>query len=73
MLDNVGGGGVRKKGVRRSAADRAAIIAESYEPGATVASVARRQSNPTKRSKLWTNPVVWRSGMPNRTFNVRQA
>lgn len=40
MLDNVGGGGVRKKIVRRSAANRAAIVAESYEPGATVAMVA---------------------------------
>ena len=40
MLDNVGGGGVRKKTVRRSSAERAAIVAESYEPGATVAGVA---------------------------------
>jgi hypothetical protein len=30
------------------------------------------QSNPTKRSKLWTNPVVWRSGMPNKTFSPSQ-
>jgi hypothetical protein len=30
------------------------------------------QSNPTSRSKLWTNPVVWRNGMPNRTFSVKQ-
>ena len=30
------------------------------------------QSNPNSRSKLWTNPVVWRSGMPNSTFSVRQ-
>ena len=30
------------------------------------------QSNPSSRSKLWTNPVVWRSGMPNSTFSVRQ-
>ena len=29
MLDNVGGGGVRKKTVRRSSAERAAIVAES--------------------------------------------
>lgn len=42
MLDNVGGGGVGKRKVRRSAAERAAIVAESYEPGTTVAGVARR-------------------------------
>jgi hypothetical protein len=29
--------------------------------------------SPTKRSKLWTNPVALRSGMPNSTFSVRQA
>ena len=33
MLDNVGGGDVRNKSVRRSAVERAAIVAESYEPG----------------------------------------
>ena len=42
MLDNVGGGGVRKKQVRRSSAERAAIVVESYEPGATVAVVVGR-------------------------------
>ena len=31
MLDNVGGGDVRRKNVRRSSAERAAIFAESYE------------------------------------------
>ena len=42
MLDNVGTGSVRKRGVRRSAAQRAAIVAESYEPGNTVSGVARQ-------------------------------
>ncbi|AUQ44875.1 hypothetical protein PhaeoP10_02906 [Phaeobacter inhibens] len=27
--------------------------------------------SPTNRNRLWTNPVVCRSGMQNRTFNVR--
>lgn len=30
MLDNVDGGGVRKKSVRRSAVDRAAIVAQQH-------------------------------------------
>ena len=62
MLDNVGGGGVRKKGVRRSAADRAAIIAESYEPGATVASVARRHGIVASQLSTWRTAAKRRSG-----------
>lgn len=42
MLDNVGSGGACKKNVRRSAAERAVIVAESYESGETVSGVARR-------------------------------
>lgn len=53
MLDNVGGDGVRKKGVRRSAADRAAIIAESYEPGATVAGVAYKHGIVASQLSTW--------------------
>ena len=41
MLDNVGGVGVCKRKVRRSAAERAAIVAASYELGATVAGFVR--------------------------------
>lgn len=53
MLDNVGGGGVRKKGVRRSAAERAVIVAESYEPSATVAGVARRHGIVASQLSTW--------------------
>lgn len=59
MLDNVGGGGVRKKGVRRSAADRAAIIVESYEPGA---SVARRHGIVASQLSTWPTAAKRRSG-----------
>jgi hypothetical protein len=31
-----------------------------------------RQSNPTRRKRLSTNPVVCRNGMPNSTFMVKQ-
>jgi transposase-like protein len=41
MLDDSASGGGRRP-VRRTAAERAAIVAESYEPGATVAMVAQR-------------------------------
>lgn len=30
------------------------------------------QFKPTRRSRLSTKPVVWRSAMPNRTFMDRQ-
>jgi hypothetical protein len=30
------------------------------------------QSRPIRRSRLSTNPVVWRSAIPNSTFIVRQ-
>lgn len=53
MLDNVGGGGVGKRKVRRSAAERAAIVAESYEPGATVAGVARRHGIVASQLSSW--------------------
>ncbi len=53
MLDNVGGGGVRKKSVRRSAAERAGIVAESFEPGATVAMVARRHGIVASQLSTW--------------------
>lgn len=53
MLDNVGGGGVRKKSVRRSAAERAAIVAESFEPGATVAGVARKHGIVASQLSTW--------------------
>lgn len=53
MLDDLGGGGVRKKSVRRSAAERAAIVAESYEPGATVLGVARRHGIVASQLSTW--------------------
>jgi transposase len=62
MLDNVGGGGVRKKSVRRSAADRAAIVAESYEPGATVAMVAQQHGVVASQLSTWRTAAKRKSG-----------
>ncbi len=42
MLDDGIGLGRRRKAVRRRSAELTVIVAESYEPGATVAVVARR-------------------------------
>ena len=54
MLDNVGGGGVGKRKARRwTAAERAAIVAESYKPGATVAGVARRHGIVASQLSGW--------------------
>jgi transposase len=39
--------------VRRSAAERAAIVAESYEPGATVAGVARKHGIVSSQLSTW--------------------
>jgi len=62
MLDNVGGGGVRKKSVRRSAADRAAIVAESYVPGATVAMVAQQHGVVASQLSTWRTAAKRKSG-----------
>ena len=62
MLDNVAGGGVRKKSVRRSAADRAAIVAETYEPGATVAGVAGRTGIVASQLSTWRTAAKRKGG-----------
>ena len=63
MLDDGSGLGRRKPHVR-TAAERAAIVAESYEPGVTVAGVARRHGIVASQLSTWrtaakreTNPV----------------
>lgn len=61
MLDDLGGSGVRKKSVRRSAAERAAIVAETYEPGATVAGVARRHGILASQLSTWRTAAKRRS------------
>ena len=52
MLDE-GSGLVRRKRHRRTAAERAVIVAESYEPGATVAGVARRHGVVASQLSGW--------------------
>ena len=52
MLDEGSGLGRRKRHVR-TAAERATIVAESYEPGATVAGVARRHGIVASQLSTW--------------------
>ncbi len=52
MFDEENGVGPRRP-VRRSAEERAAIVAETYEPGATVAEVARRHRMSPTRLSTW--------------------
>jgi transposase len=52
MLDD-GTGIVRRKKVQRTTAERAAIVAESYEVGATVARVAQRHGIAPSQLSGW--------------------
>ena len=52
MLDDGSGLG-RRKPQRRTLAERASIVAESYEPGATVAGVARRHGIVASQLSTW--------------------
>ena len=52
MLD-AGSGLGRNKPVRRTVAERSAIVAETYRPGATVAGVARRHGIVASQLSSW--------------------
>ena len=52
MLDDGSDLGRRKK-AHRTTAERAAIVAESYEPGATVGGVARRHGIVASQLSSW--------------------
>ena len=60
MLDD-GSGLVRDKPHRRTAAERAVIVAESFEPGATVAGVARRHGIVASQLSTWRTAAKRRS------------
>jgi transposase len=52
MLDEGSGLG-RRKPVRRTPAERSAIVAETYQPGATVAGVAQRHGIVASQLSSW--------------------
>jgi transposase len=61
MLDDGIGFG-RRKPYLRTAAERAAIVAESFEPGATVAGVARRHGIVASQLSTWRTAAKRKSG-----------
>jgi len=61
MLDD-GIGLVRRKQQWRTAAERAAIVAESYEPGATVAGVARKHGIVASQLSTWRTAAKRKTG-----------
>ena len=61
MLDD-GIGLVRRKQHRRTVAERAVIVAESFEAGATVASVARRHGIVASQLSTWRTAAKRKSG-----------
>ena len=62
MLDD-GNGFERRKPVQRTAEERAAIVAESYEVGARVAAVARRHGIVPSQLSTWRSAArVGKSG-----------
>ena len=52
MLDD-GNGLVRRRPVRRTPAERTAIVAETYQPGATVSGVAQRHGIVASQLSSW--------------------
>ena len=52
MLDD-GNGLVRRNPVRRTPAERSAIVAETYQPGATVSGVAQRHGIVASQLSSW--------------------
>jgi len=67
MFDDDGSVG-RHKPVRRSAEERAAIVAETYEPGATVAEVARRHGMSPTRLSTWRTAAKGNASKPTVAF-----
>jgi transposase len=65
MLDD-GIGFVRRKPHLRTAAERAAIVAESFEPGANVAGFARRHGIVASQLSTWRTAAKRKSGEDSR-------
>jgi len=65
MLDD-GNDLVRRKPVRRTVAERSAIVAETYLPGATVAGVARRHGIVASQLSSWRSIAKGKAGQDKR-------
>ncbi|WP_378212379.1 transposase (plasmid) [Aquicoccus sp. G2-2] len=67
MLDDEGVLG-RRKPIRRTTEERAAIVAETYEPGATVAGVAHRHGMSATRLSTWRSAAKRKALRPVASF-----
>jgi transposase len=65
MLDEGSGLG-RRKPVRRTPAERSAIVAETYDPGATVAGVAQRHGIVASQLSSWRTVAKRNADRDNR-------
>ncbi len=65
MLDD-GNDLARRKPVRRTVAERSAIVAETYRPGATVAGVARRHGIVASQLSSWRSIAKGKAGQDKR-------
>lgn len=54
-----------RKAVRRTPAERARIVSETYQPGATVAGVARKHGIVASQLSTWRTAAKRRAGMEN--------
>ncbi len=61
MLDDGSGFG-RRKSVRRTAPERASIVAQTYESGVTVAEVARRHGIVASQLSTWRTAAKRKKG-----------
>lgn len=64
MLDD-GNDLVRRKPVRRTPAERSSIVAETYQPGATVAGVAQRHGIIASQLSSWRTAEKGKAGRDN--------
>jgi len=55
----------RRKPVLRTPAERAAIVAETHQPGATVAGVAHKHAIAASQLSTWRTAAKRRAGMEN--------
>ena len=67
MFDDAGNGARRRKSVRRTDEERAAIVAQSYEAGQTVAGVAQRHGVVPSQLSAWRSAARAKASRPGGT------
>jgi transposase len=67
MFDDAGDGAPRRKSVRRTDEERAAIVAQSYEAGQTVSGVAQRHGIAPSQLSTWRSAARAKASRPGGT------